>query len=70
MQITIDLSDNVATKIKAALAAYHGIPEVNDNELANFISCDLGARYEQIIDNNGFEDEIAAMFDELEDYFL
>ena len=70
MQITIELSDKIASSIKLALAQYHGILDISDSELANFVSMDLDIRYENILENNGFEDEISTMLDELEDYFM
>lgn len=69
MKITIDIEAKFVDAISKALEAVHGTA-VTDEQVANYIAMDLNARYEQVHDNIGFEDEVAMMLDEMEDYFI
>jgi hypothetical protein len=69
MQITINIEAKYVSAIAAALASIHNTP-VTDEQVAKFIEMDLNNRYESIHDNNGFDDEIGMMLDELDDYFF
>jgi hypothetical protein len=69
MQITINVEAKYVSAIADALASIHNTP-VTDEQVAKFIEMDLNNRYESIHDNNGFDDEIGMMLDELDDYFF
>ncbi len=69
MKITIDVEAKYVDAISKALEAIHGTA-VTDEQVANFIAMDLNARYEQVHDNIGFNDEVAMTLDEMEDYFI
>jgi|688.fasta_scaffold1687523_2 hypothetical protein len=69
MQITINVEAKYVSAIADALASIHNTP-VTDEQVAKFIEMDLNNRYGVIHDNNGFDDEIGMMLDELDDYFF
>lgn len=69
MQITIDVEAKFIDAISKALAAIHGT-DVSDEQVSKFIEMDLNARYEQVHDNIGFDEEVSMMLDEMEDYFI
>ena len=69
MEITINVEAKFLAAISEALAKYKG-SEVTAQEVANFIEMDLNERYTEIHDNNGFEDELDAYSDTMEDFFI